>query len=61
MSISILDHFSSLEDPRQSWKVLYPLKEVLLAILCGTLSGADDFVEIQRWAKTKIKFLRGGV
>lgn len=58
MKVSILDHFSSLKDPRQSWKVLYPLNEILLVILCATLSGADDFVEMEHWAKTKIEFLR---
>lgn len=58
MSTCILDHFSSLKDPRQSWKVLFPLKEILLIILCATLSGADDFVEMEHWAKSKIDFLR---
>lgn len=58
MRVSILDHFSDLQDPRQTCKVIYPLKEVLLVILCGTLSGADDFVEIECWAKTKLDFLR---
>ncbi len=43
---SLLEHFSALEDPRQSWKVVYPLPEVLLLVLCATLSGAEDFVEI---------------
>ena len=23
--LGILDHFSALEDPRQAWKVIYPL------------------------------------
>lgn len=55
---SFLDHFSALEDPRQSWKVVYPLDEVLLIVLCGTLAGAEDFAEIQRWALRKIDFLR---
>lgn len=58
MSISILDYFSSLQDPRQSCKVLYPLEEILLVVLCATLSGADDFVEIEYWAKTQLDFLR---
>ena len=40
-----LAHFSALRDPRQSAKVLYPLPEILLLLLCGTISGADDFVE----------------
>ncbi|RCW20623.1 DDE family transposase [Ciceribacter lividus] len=46
-TISLLDHFSALRDPRQSWKVIYPLAEVLLIVLCGTLAGAGDFVEIR--------------
>lgn len=56
--VSLLDHFSALEDPRQSWKVLYPLAEILLVILCGTMAGAEDFVEIERWANKKLAFLR---
>ena len=52
-SQSILDHFSALSDPRQSWKVLYRLDEILLIILCAVMAGADDFVEIERWAKRK--------
>ena len=57
-SQSLLDHFSTLEDPRQSWKVLYPLPEVLLVVLCGTMAGADDFAEIERWGRRKLDFLR---
>ena len=41
-----LDYFSALEDPRQAWKVVYPLDEMLLLVLCAVLSDADDFVEI---------------
>jgi predicted transposase YbfD/YdcC len=55
---ALLDHFSALEDPRQAWKVVYPLPEVLLVVLCGTLAGAEDFAEIERWARQKIGFLR---
>lgn len=45
---ALLDQFSALEDPRQAWKVVYPLPEVLLCVLCATMAGADDFVEIER-------------
>jgi predicted transposase YbfD/YdcC len=55
---SLLDHYSALEDPRQAWKVVYPLPEILLIVLCGTMAGAEDFVEIRRWAGRKIDFLR---
>jgi predicted transposase YbfD/YdcC len=55
---SLIDHFSALEDPRQSWKVLYPLEEILLLVLCAVLSGADDFVEIADWGRLRLGFLR---
>jgi len=55
---SLIDQFSVLEDPRQSWKVLFPLPEVLLLVLCGTLAGAEDFVEIRRWGQMHQEFLR---
>jgi predicted transposase YbfD/YdcC len=57
-SMSLLDHFSALDDPRQSGKVLYPLQEILLVVLCGTLAGAEDFVELRLWAKNHMDFLK---
>ncbi len=48
VGISFLDHFAALRDPRQAWKVVFPLSEVLLMVLCGTLAGAEDFVDIRR-------------
>ncbi len=45
---SLIDQFAALEDPCQFWKVLFPLPEILLLVLCGTLAGAEDFVEIRR-------------
>lgn len=55
---SVLDHFSALEDPRQDWRVMYPLPEILLLVLCATLSGMEDFVEIKLWGEQRIDFLR---
>src|SRR5215210_3718605 len=42
---SLIEHFSALDDPRQAWKVIYPLPEIMLLVLCATLAGAEDFVE----------------
>ena len=53
-----LAHFAALRDPRQAAKVLYPLPEILLLLLCATLSGADDFVEINLWGQEHMGFLR---
>ncbi len=53
-----LSHFSALQDPRQATKVLYPLAEILLLMLCATIAGADDFVEIHLWGNEHQDFLR---
>ena len=55
---SLIDHFSALEDPRQAWKVIYPLPEILLLVLGATLAGADDFVEGAAWGEEHLGFLR---
>ena len=55
---NLLDHFAALEDPRQSWKTLYPLDEILLIVLAGVMAGADDFVEISLWGRRKLDWLR---
>src|SRR5438309_1061712 len=55
---SLIEQFSALDDPRQAWKVLFPLPEILLLVLCGTLAGAEDFVEIRRWGQMHQDFLR---
>lgn len=56
--LGILDHFSALEDPRQAWKVIYPLPEILLLILSATVASAEDFVEIEEWGEEHLDFLR---
>ncbi|MFL4994928.1 MAG: ISAs1 family transposase [Microvirga sp.] len=58
VSTRLLDHFAALEDPRQAAKVLYPLPEIILLLLCATLAGANDFVEIQLWGRQNLAFLR---
>jgi DDE_Tnp_1-associated len=55
---SFLTHFSALNDPRQSPKVLYPLPEILLLLLSATIAGADDFVEVALWGQEHLDFLR---
>lgn len=57
-SASLLDHFSALSDPCQQWRVVYPLPEILLLVLCATLCGMEDFVEIRLWGEQRLDFLR---
>ncbi len=57
-ALPFLAHFVALQDPRQIAKVLYPLPELLLLLLCGTVAGADDFVELVLWGSERLLFLR---
>ena len=34
----LLKHFSQLEDDRDPWRVMYPLKEALLLLTCATIA-----------------------
>ncbi len=54
----LLDHFGSLEDDREPWRVAHPLPEVLLLAVCGTIGGCDDFDEIVEWGEDNLAFLR---
>ena len=56
--VPFLSQFAALRDPRQAGKVLYPLPELLLLLLCGTVAGADDFVELALWGNEHLAFLR---
>jgi len=55
---ALLDHFSEIEDPRPSHKVAYPLSEVLLLAVCGTIADCDSFEAIGLWGDRHLDFLR---
>lgn len=55
---SLMDHFSSLNDPRQTAKVIYPLQEIVFLCLCGTIAGANGWVEIETYGNASLGFLR---
>jgi predicted transposase YbfD/YdcC len=54
----LLEHFSAIEDEREPWRVLYPLSEVLLVVVCGTIAACDDFDDIAAWGEHHLDFLR---
>ena len=55
---SFIDHFSTITDPRQKGKILYPLKEIFILVLCAVLSNANDFEAVALYGEEKIEFLR---
>lgn len=55
---ALLQHFSDLDDSREPWRVMYPLKEVLLLVTCATIASCDDFDDIAAWGEHNLDFLR---
>src|SRR3977135_2254046 len=53
----LLKHFSAIKDDREPWLVVYPLKEVLLLVVCR-IASCDDFDDIVPWGEHHIDFLR---
>src|SRR5271166_1681772 len=54
----LLKHFSEIPDAREPWRVAYPLAEVLLLVVCGTICSCDDFDDIAAWGEHHVDFLR---
>jgi predicted transposase YbfD/YdcC len=55
---SLLEHFGSIEDPRDVRRILHPLREVLLLVVCGTMADCDDYDAIADWGEAHLDFLR---
>ncbi len=54
---ALLDHFATIEDPREP-RVAHPLPEILLLVVCGTIADCDDCDTIAAWGEQKLDFLR---
>ena len=50
--------FVGIREPRQAKKVEHHLVELLVVAVCGVLAGADDFVQIEEWAREKLDWFR---
>lgn len=55
---ALLQHFAEIDDTRESWRIAYPLKEVLLLVTCATIANCDDFEGIVAWGEHHLGFLR---
>lgn len=55
-AVRIEEHFDGLTDPRRR-EVVYPLLNIVVMAVCAVICGADDFVAIARWARTKRDWL----
>ena len=51
-SADLLNQFEDVTDPRRG-KPVYPLHNILFMTICAVIAGADDFVAIAKYARTK--------
>jgi len=54
----LLDHLSVIEDVREPHRVAYPLSEIMLLAVCGTIADCDDYDDISDWGEAHLDFLR---
>ena len=54
----LLEHLSTIDDPRDVRRILHPLAEVLFLVVCGTIADCDDYDDIAAWGEAHIDFLR---
>lgn len=52
------DFFSDVCDPRVTGRCHHDLLDVILIVICGTIAGANDFVSIASFARSKETWLR---
>lgn len=54
----LLDRLSVIADDRETHRVAYPLAEILLLAVCGTIADCDDYDAISDWGEAHLEFLR---
>jgi len=55
---SIIEHFSSITDPRLDRKKRHKLIDIFFITLCGVICGADSWVAIEQFGKAKYEWLK---
>ena len=56
-TVSLADSFEELDDPRDG--ETYPLGEIVVLVVCATISGADTFVAVEEFGESRLDWLRG--
>lgn len=58
LKASMVDYFSSIEDPRVERTRAHPLASILSLSLCAILCGAESFVAIEEFGESREEWLR---
>jgi predicted transposase YbfD/YdcC len=54
---SISEYFGEVADPRTGNNIQHPLMNILTIAICGVISGADTWVDIEAYGQAKASFL----
>jgi predicted transposase YbfD/YdcC len=55
----LVGHFSELEDVRCTGKVVHQLIDVLVIAVCAVIAGAESWVDMALYGRSKLSFLQG--
>ena len=58
MTASLIEHFTSLEDPRIDRNKFHELFDIIVLTVCAMASGADGWEAIEQFGKGKLGWLR---
>ena len=51
-------HFEIVTDPRIDYLTIHPLSEIIVIAICAVICGANDWVAVETWGKTKRNWLK---
>jgi len=55
---SLAEHFSTLEDPRADFGKRHLLLDIIVIAICAVICGADNWVEVELFGRSKEQWLR---
>ena len=57
--LTIQKHFEALKDPRITKKTSHKLIDIIVIAICAVICGADGWVQVEAFAKSKRKWFKG--
>ncbi len=55
---TVLDHFSDLDDPRVERTRRHKLVDIIAIAICATICGADSWVHVELFGKSKLEWFQ---
>jgi hypothetical protein len=51
-------YFERISDPRQAWKIVYNLHEIVIMTICAVISGCNEWEDIVDFCEVKERWFR---